>query len=71
MNHNNYPYLLNNKGVTAMHRKFPKLSPEFEAHHMENQETLKNTVAKRQAEEKKKHDAGMLRINKAQAKVNR
>ena len=51
-----------------MHRKFPKLSPEWQAHHMENQETLKEKVAKRQAEETKKHKAGMLRINKVQSK---
>ena len=51
-----------------MHRKFPKLSLKWQAHHMENQETLKEKVAKRQAEETKKHNAGMLKIDKAQNK---
>ncbi|NOR85070.1 hypothetical protein GQ473_03045 [archaeon] len=54
-----------------MHRKFPKLSLKWQTHHMENQETLKEKVTKRQAEETKAHKAGMLRINKAQAKTNR
>lgn len=54
-----------------MTRKFPKLSPKWQAHHMENQETLKEKVQKRQDGKTKDWQAGLLRISRAQAKVNR
>ena len=51
-----------------MSRKFPKLSPEFEADHMAEQERIREVVDRRQAAQTKDYKAGKFRIARDQAK---